>query len=158
MEITGQVVAILAPTQGVSQRTGNSWVSQNYVIQTQEQYPKKICFKVFGSDRIAAFNIQNGEVITVCFDINANEYQGKWYNDVSCFSIKRNGVAVQLPQHGEATPRQGFQQPADYATQPQTPQQPTLFPPTVNAQGWAVPEQGNQQPFIPSTYGQNPPF
>ena len=72
MEIQGKVIAVLPERSGVSAR--GEWKSQTYVIETQEQYPKKMAFDVFGADRLAQFNIQSGEVINVSFDIDAHEY------------------------------------------------------------------------------------
>ena len=82
MEITGKIIAVLPPKQGVSQSTGNAWMCQDYVLETQEMHPKKVCFNVFGAEKIQEMNIQLGETLTVSLEINANEYQGKWYNQV----------------------------------------------------------------------------
>ena len=88
MEITGKIIAVLPERGGVS-KTGNEWKTQEYVIETHEQYPKKICFNVFGADKIAQFNIQAGEEMTVSFDINAREYNGRWYNDIRAWRVER---------------------------------------------------------------------
>ena len=60
MEFTGKVIAILPPRGGVSKSTGNEWKAQEYVIENHDQYPRKMCFDVFGADKIAQFNIQMG--------------------------------------------------------------------------------------------------
>lgn len=93
MEISGKIIQALEPRGGVSQRTGNSWKSQEFVIETHEQYPKHCVFRVFGEDRLRDFNIQVGEELTVSFDIDAHEYQGRWFNDVSAWRVQR-GVAA----------------------------------------------------------------
>ena len=62
MELAGKVIAVLEPRGGVS-KTGNEWKVQEYVIETHDQYPKKMCFDVFGADKIAQFNIQAGEEV-----------------------------------------------------------------------------------------------
>ena len=64
MDLTGKVIAIMQPRSGVSQRTGNQWMTQEYVIEVPGQYPKKMLFNIFGEDRIKQFNIQMGEDIT----------------------------------------------------------------------------------------------
>ena len=71
MELSGKVIAVLPANSGVSQRTGNAWMSQEYVIEVPGQYPRKCMFRIFGEDRIKQFNIQMGEDITVSFDIDA---------------------------------------------------------------------------------------
>ena len=109
MEITGKIIAVLPPKQGVSQSTGNTWMCQDYVLETQEMYPKKVCFNVFGAEKIQEMNIQLGEMLTVSLEINANEYQGKWFNKV------RGWKVVRVPAQG-----QGQQQTVEQAPWPQT--------------------------------------
>lgn len=96
MEMTGIVTTILPERSGVSQR--GEWKSQSFVIETQEQYPKHLCFEVFGADRIAQFNIKGGETITVQFDIDARQYQDRWFNSIKAWNIIRPGQ--QAPVQG----------------------------------------------------------
>ena len=63
MELSGKVIAVLEPRGGVS-KTGNPWKVQEYVIETHDQYPRRMCFDVFGEDKITQFNIQVGEELT----------------------------------------------------------------------------------------------
>ena len=87
MEIQGKVIAVLPERSGVSAR--GEWKSQTYVIEAQEQYPKKMAFDVFGADRLAQFNIHSGEVINVSFDIDAHEYQGRWFNSIRAWNVTK---------------------------------------------------------------------
>lgn len=89
MELTGKVIAVLEARSGISKSSGNPWKMQDYVIETNEQYPRRMCFNVFGEDKINQFNIQVGEEITVSFDINAREYQGRWFNDIRAWKVER---------------------------------------------------------------------
>src|SRR5574344_1772495 len=107
MEITGKIIAVLPERGGVSARTGNEWKSQEFVIETHDQYPKRCMFRVFGADRLAAMNIKSGEVLVVSFDIDAREYNGRWFNDVSAWKVDRMPAATasapaasQAPFHG----------------------------------------------------------
>lgn len=93
MEITGKIIAVLPERGGIS-KTGNEWKMQEYVLETHEQYPRKICFNVFGADKIAQFKIQAGEEMTVSFDINAREYNGRWYNDIRAWRVERGTAPV----------------------------------------------------------------
>ena len=88
MEIIGKAIAALPVKSGVSQRTGEQWQSREYVIETQEQYPKRMCFEVFGIDKLKEFNIRNNDLIKVHFDITAREYNGKWYNSVRAWKVE----------------------------------------------------------------------
>ena len=87
MDLTGKIIAVLEPRGGVSNRTGNNWKSQDFVIEVPGQYPKKCVFTVFGEDRISQFNIQMGEDVTVSFDIDAHEFNGRWSNDVRAYNV-----------------------------------------------------------------------
>ncbi len=97
MELTGKIIAVLAAQSGVSARTGNPWMSQEYVIEVPGQYPRRCVFRLFGEDRIKQFNIQQGEEITVSFDIDAHEYNGRWFNEIRAYNVTR-GQAV--PAYG----------------------------------------------------------
>ena len=94
MELTGRIIAVLQPQSGVSARTGNSWMTQEYVIEVPGQYPRKCMFRIFGEDRIKQFNIQQGEDITVQFDIDAHEYNGRWFNEIRAYNVIRGQQPV----------------------------------------------------------------
>ncbi|MBQ7571521.1 MAG: DUF3127 domain-containing protein [Bacteroidaceae bacterium] len=101
MEITGRIIAVLPERSGISQRSGTEWKAGSYVLETQEQFPRKMCFDVFGADRIQQFNIQVGEMMTVSFDIDAHEYQGRWFNSIRAFRVDRN-IQAAAPVAGAA--------------------------------------------------------
>ena len=105
MDLTGRIIAVLPAQSGVSARTGNSWMSQDYVIEVPGQYPKRCVFRIFGEDRIKQFNLQLNEDVTVQFDIDAHEYQGRWFNDVRAYNILRGqAVPAGAPIPGAPSP------------------------------------------------------
>ena len=87
MDLTGKIIAVMQPRSGVSQRTGNPWMTQEYVLEVPGQYPRRMVFNIFGEDRIKQFNIQMGQDYTVSFDIDAREYQGRWFNDIRAYNV-----------------------------------------------------------------------
>ena len=93
MELTGKIIAEFNERGGVSSRMGNEWKAKSFVLEVPGEYPRKMVFDVFGVDRLAAFNIQVGEELTVHFDIDAHEYNGRWFNDVRAFRIDRGQAA-----------------------------------------------------------------
>lgn len=117
MELTGRIIAVMQPRSGVSSRTGNSWMSQEYVIEVPGQYPRRCVFNIFGEDRIKQFNIQQGEDLTIQFDIDAREYNGRWFNDIRAYNVMRG---------------QQFQQPMPQAA-PMGAPQAAPFPPAGGA-------------------------
>ena len=104
MEISGKIIAVLEARSGQSAKTGSMWMSQEYVLETSEQYPKRMCFNVWGEDKIRQFGIQVGQELTVSFDIDAREYQGRWYNDIRAFNIIRGQVPPAVAPDGGAAP------------------------------------------------------
>ncbi len=91
MELTGKIIAVLGERGGTSARTGSEWKVASYVLETVgEQYPRKMCFEVFGVDRIKSLNIQPNETLKVKFDIDAHEYNGRWFNSIRAYAIDRN--------------------------------------------------------------------
>ena len=106
MELTGKIIAVLPANSGVSNRTGNPWMSQEYVIEVPGQYPRKCVFRLFGEDRIKQFNIQQGEDLTIQFDIDAHEYNGRWFNEIRAYNVVRGQVqsAVGMPQAAQFPP------------------------------------------------------
>lgn len=95
MELTGKVITVLAARSGSSSKSGNAWMVQEYVVEVPSQYPKRCMFAVFGEDRIKQFNIQAGEDITVQFDIDAREYNGRWYNDIRAYNVIKSQQPTQ---------------------------------------------------------------
>ena len=91
MEIIGRVIALLPVASGVSSR-GNAWQRGGFVIETLENYPKKICFEVFGEQRIATIP-PIGNVVNVYFDVSSHEFEGRWFTSASAFRIELAGSA-----------------------------------------------------------------
>ncbi|KAA6335403.1 hypothetical protein EZS27_016361 [termite gut metagenome] len=89
MEFSGRIIAVLPPKSGVGKATGNEWKAQEYVIESHEQYPKRMCFEVFGGDKIQQFNIQLNEEIIVSFDIDARQWQDRWFNSIRAWKVER---------------------------------------------------------------------
>ena len=100
MELTGRIIAVLPAQSGVSARTGNNWMSQDYVIEVPGQFPRKCLFRIFGEDRIKQFAIQQSEDLTVQFDIDAHEFNGRWFNDIRAYNVIRGQVQQQQPAVG----------------------------------------------------------
>ena len=108
MELIGKIIQVLPERSGTSARTGSEWRMGSYVLETTtDRFPRKMMFEVFGSDKIQQFNIQVGEMLRVSFDIDAREYQGRWYNSIRAWNVDRNlnDPMVQTPVAGlDTTP------------------------------------------------------
>ena len=88
MEIRGKIIELLPEKSGQSANGG--WRKQEYVLETDGQYPKKICFMAWG-DKIDQFNIKQGETVEVSVDLESREYNGRWYTDVKAWKVSKDG-------------------------------------------------------------------
>jgi hypothetical protein len=115
MEIVGKIVQVLPAQEGVSKSTGNPWKIQSYVLETQEQYPRKVCFEIFGEDRIKNNPCQLDDLVTVSFDIESREFNGRWYTSIRAWRVQQGDMTVN-PDAAQAAqvaaPAQPAQQPA----------------------------------------------
>lgn len=106
-DITGKIIAVLPTKSGTSAR-GTQWSSQTAVIETHEQYPKRVAFDVLG-DKITEFNLQVGEEVTVSFDIDARQYQDRWFNSIKAWNIIRPGQQAHMQGGYNMSPQAGAQ-------------------------------------------------
>ncbi len=86
MEITGKIIEILPERSGESAR--GAWRKQEYVMEVEGQYSKKICFMAWG-DKIDEFSIRQGESVVASVDLESREYNGRWYTDVKAWRVSR---------------------------------------------------------------------
>lgn len=86
MELQGKIIAAMPERSGTSAR--GEWKAQDFVLETHDAYPRKMVFGVFGADRLARFNIQVGQEVVVSFDIDAREYNGRWFNSIRAFDVR----------------------------------------------------------------------
>lgn len=92
MEIKGKCIAVADLLTGQSQ-SGNNWQKRDFVIETSEKYPRKVCFTLFGEKVSLCPSI--GSYVSVSFDIDAHEYKGKWYNQVNAWKVEQAQAQAQ---------------------------------------------------------------
>ena len=143
MELTGKIIAEFNERGGVSNRTGNEWKAKSYVLEVPGDFPRKLVFDVFGVDRLQAFNIQIGETLTVFFDIDAHEYNGRWFNDVRAFRVDRGQAA---PTANPAAAPQAATQAAPQAVPQAAPQAAPQAEP-IDAAPFEAPSATDDLPF-----------
>lgn len=90
MEIEGKIIQV-NPLQTGEGKNG-TWKKQEFIIETQSQYPKKVCITAWG-DRIDQFGLQQNVDVKVSIDIESREYNGRWYTDVRAWKVEKAGSA-----------------------------------------------------------------
>jgi hypothetical protein len=128
MQITGIITAIEPKQSGISQKSGNQWEKQTFVITEEAQrFPMSVAFDVFGTEKLQKFNLQLNQRYTVDFDIRVREYNGRHYNEIQAFNVTSYEqippVVQQQVVQQPVTQQPMVQQPTQYATSAQPTQQ-----------------------------------
>jgi hypothetical protein len=85
MQLTAKLIQLL-PVQTGTGKNGE-WKKQDIIVETEDQYPKKICVSIWG-DKINESQLQVGKELKIDFDIESREYNGKWYTDIKAWKIE----------------------------------------------------------------------
>lgn len=108
MDIKGKIIQKLDLQSGTS-KAGNAWKKQEYVLETLDSYPRKVKFDFFG-DRADQYPLEVGDVITLSYDIESREFNGRWYTDIRGFKAMKEdpnmaaAPAPYPPAAGEPAP------------------------------------------------------
>lgn len=103
MDINGRLIQKLAPQTGTSAR--GAWSKQEFIIETIETYPRKICVNVFGQDKVAELaNFNNGDVLRISVNIESREYNGRWYTDIRAWRITKEAAGTPAAAAPAAAP------------------------------------------------------
>ena len=87
VELKGKLIQKLPVERGESQK--GRWEKQQFVIETDEQYPRKICIAVWNDKVPMLENFVEGDVVKVFANISSREFNAKWYTDVVAWRIER---------------------------------------------------------------------
>lgn len=92
MELSGKIIQKLPLQSGESKSSGKPWQLQGYVLETQEQYPRKVHFEVFGEQRIKDNPCEIDDIVTISYDIESREFNGRWYTSIRAWKIQQGVV------------------------------------------------------------------
>jgi hypothetical protein len=88
-QIFGKIIEAQEMRSGVSQTSGKEWASRSYLLETMDAHPRHCLFDITGKERIETIGLKVGELVTVDLDIDARQYQGKWYNSIRVWRVER---------------------------------------------------------------------
>jgi hypothetical protein len=101
LSVKGRVNQILKSETGVS-KAGKEWNKQEFVIETDEQFPRKVCFTLFGDKTSLINGLSAGEEVEVAFNLESREYNGKWFHNINAWKIDKvqaNPMPDSLPEY-----------------------------------------------------------
>lgn len=91
LEISGKVIQVLPEQTGTGKN--GQWVKQEFIIETQEQYPRKVCFSAWGEKASVVKNLKPGILVNVSFNAESREFNGRWYTDLRAWKIDQSQAA-----------------------------------------------------------------
>lgn len=86
MNLKGKVIQVLPEQTG--QGKNGDWKKQDIIIETEGQYPKKVCVSLWG-DKVGT--VLNGASVDVQLDPESREYNGRWYTELRAWKIESVG-------------------------------------------------------------------
>jgi hypothetical protein len=87
MDVKGMVIQKCELQTGESKTGGKSWQKREFVIETQEQFPKKIAFTCFGDKVSMIDTFSEGQEVTVSYNLESREYNSKWFHNINAWKI-----------------------------------------------------------------------
>ena len=80
---------------GISKAKGTPWNSQDFIVETVEQYPQRAIFSLFGDKTDLLQNIEINQPVTVKFNLSLNVFtteKGTFEsNKLNVWAIETNG-------------------------------------------------------------------
>lgn len=108
MNLKGTVIQVLAIQTGTGKN--GEWKKQEFIIETDGQYPKKICISLWG-DKVGT--IQSGQIVDVQIDAESREYNGRWYTELKAWKFDIVGGNTGQPTSSVQPPSQSSSENAD---------------------------------------------
>lgn len=88
LEITGKLLQVLPEQTGTGKN--GTWVKQEFLLEiADDQFPKKICFSLWGEKTQALKSMQPGTTLKVSFNVESREYNGKWFTDARAWKLEK---------------------------------------------------------------------
>ena len=98
VKLTGRIAEVFPVQSGVSARTGNNWMSQDYLFEffqwRGQQNPNRLVVRIFGEDNIKRHNLQQYEdnvTLTLRLDASKTKEGDRWFNEVRVTNVERVG-------------------------------------------------------------------
>ncbi|MEA2043738.1 MAG: DUF3127 domain-containing protein [Bacteroidota bacterium] len=87
IKLSGKIVKILPEQSG--QGKFGKWIKQEFIVETTDKFPKKVCFTAWGDKTDHVKNLFDGDEVTVSFNPESREYNERWYTDLKAWRIEK---------------------------------------------------------------------
>lgn len=86
LELSGKVTQILTEQSGTGKN--GQWSKQDFIIETEDQYPRKVCLSAWGEKVSMVKTLKPGNPVKVSFNAESREFNGRWYTDLRIWKIE----------------------------------------------------------------------
>lgn len=111
MQLIAKLIMVLPLQSGMGKN--GEWRKQDIVVETDGQYPKKVCVSMWG-DKINEAVLQIGNLLDLSFDVESREYNGRWYTEVRAWKVELAGATD--PSQAGPQPTQTLTPPVNFSS------------------------------------------
>ena len=110
-KVKGKIKEIMPVESGVAKSSGDAWKKVNFIVTNSEGYEGReqlYCFQIFSEKSVDNFLKYNkeGQQVEVSFNVQTNEWQGKYFTNLSAFHVA-SGERVEQSHQTPALEEEG---------------------------------------------------
>lgn len=111
LEVKGKLLQKLDVVSGESAK--GKWEKQEFIIETDDQFPKKVCMNVWGDKLSMLEKVAVGDSVIVSVNLESREFHGRWYTDIKAWRIERSADEGSMPMRPQDEPPLDLGAPSD---------------------------------------------
>jgi hypothetical protein len=116
LELTGKLIQVM-PEQSGTGKAG-PWTKQEFVIETLDQYPRKVCFNFWNEKAGVLKTLQEGDLVKVSFNAESRDYNGRWYTDLKAWKLETQGKSTDDHLDNSAKSKDVSEEPTSFSSAP----------------------------------------
>jgi hypothetical protein len=117
LELTGKLIQVMAEQSGTGK--AGPWTKQEFIIETLDQYPRKVCFNFWNEKAGVLKTLQEGDLVKVSFNAESRDYNGRWYTDLKAWKLELQGKQTdERPVNTSSKGNEANIEPPSFSTAP----------------------------------------
>ena len=98
LELVGKLIKTLPEVTGQSQK--GTWQKQEFVVETMDQFPKKVCVSLWGDKVNDLKQYAPGDMLKLSLNLESREYNDRWYTEARVWRIEAADAEGGAPAAG----------------------------------------------------------
>lgn len=127
LDVTGTLIKILPEVTGAG-KNGTNWLKQEFVLETEDQFPKKVCLSLWGDKVNELKKYALGDKITASLNLESREYNERWYTEARAWRLELAGSGASNANSGA-----NYAQNQSVNTMPKEPVASSPLPPSMQS-------------------------